>query len=121
MPDTFTMEKTYNPQAIEKETYEKWAARGAFAPRGPARAIHRRKAGEPFHSQTEGLESSPHPSAPTDGGPPIFRDLRVFQIARSPSVSRTSGIGKTGAFRLWIRHHAASVCDSQDRQFHYFP
>ncbi|MCR4886783.1 MAG: valine--tRNA ligase [Clostridiales bacterium] len=29
----FTMEKTYNPQAIEKETYEKWEASGAFAPK----------------------------------------------------------------------------------------
>lgn len=28
----FAMEKTYNPQAIEKETYEKWEASGAFAP-----------------------------------------------------------------------------------------
>ena len=30
---TFTMEKTYNPQAIEKETYEKWESSGAFAPK----------------------------------------------------------------------------------------
>ena len=32
MSETFTMEKTYNPQAIEKETYEKWEASGAFTP-----------------------------------------------------------------------------------------
>ena len=31
MPDTeFTMEKTFNPQAIEKETYERWEKSGAF-------------------------------------------------------------------------------------------
>ena len=29
----FTMEKTYNPQAIESETYRKWEASGAFAPK----------------------------------------------------------------------------------------
>ena len=29
----FNMEKTYNPQAIEKETYEKWESSGAFAPK----------------------------------------------------------------------------------------
>ena len=29
----FTMEKTYNPQAIEKETYEKWETAGAFTPK----------------------------------------------------------------------------------------
>ena len=28
----FTMEKTYNPQAIEAETYEKWESSGAFTP-----------------------------------------------------------------------------------------
>ena len=28
----FTMEKTYNPQTIEKETYEKWETAGAFTP-----------------------------------------------------------------------------------------
>ena len=33
MPEEFTMEKTYNPQAIERETYEKWEASGAFAPK----------------------------------------------------------------------------------------
>ncbi len=33
MPAEFNMEKTYNPQAIEKETYEKWEASGAFAPK----------------------------------------------------------------------------------------
>ncbi|MBR1586411.1 MAG: valine--tRNA ligase [Clostridia bacterium] len=30
---TFNMEKTYNPQAIEGETYQKWESSGAFAPR----------------------------------------------------------------------------------------
>ena len=31
MPEQeFTMEKTYNPQAIEKETYERWESSGAF-------------------------------------------------------------------------------------------
>jgi len=29
----FTMEKTYNPQAIESETYKKWEESGAFAPK----------------------------------------------------------------------------------------
>ncbi len=29
----FNMEKTYNPQAIEKETYEQWESSGAFTPR----------------------------------------------------------------------------------------
>ncbi|MBR2055256.1 MAG: class I tRNA ligase family protein, partial [Clostridia bacterium] len=29
----FNMEKTYNPQAIEKETYEKWESSGAFTPK----------------------------------------------------------------------------------------
>ncbi len=33
MSEKISMEKTYNPQAIEKETYEKWEASGAFAPR----------------------------------------------------------------------------------------
>ena len=39
MPDTeFTMEKTFNPQAIEKETYERWEKSGAFiAHRDPAK------------------------------------------------------------------------------------
>ena len=32
MPENFNMEKTYNPQAIEKETYEKWEESGAFKP-----------------------------------------------------------------------------------------
>ena len=29
----FNMEKTYNPQAIERETYEKWESSGAFTPK----------------------------------------------------------------------------------------
>ena len=29
----FNMEKTYNPQAIEKETYEKWESSGSFTPK----------------------------------------------------------------------------------------
>ena len=33
MPEEFNMEKTYNPQAIEGETYKKWEESGAFAPR----------------------------------------------------------------------------------------
>ena len=33
MPEEFTMEKTYNPQAIEAETYKKWEESGAFAPK----------------------------------------------------------------------------------------
>ena len=33
MPEEFTMEKTYNPQAIEGETYRKWEESGAFAPK----------------------------------------------------------------------------------------
>ena len=33
MPENFNMEKTYNPQAIEGETYEKWEKSGAFAPK----------------------------------------------------------------------------------------
>ena len=34
MPEKeFTMEKTYNPQAIEKETYERWEKSGAFTPK----------------------------------------------------------------------------------------
>ena len=33
MAEEFTMEKTYNPQAIEAETYKKWEESGAFAPK----------------------------------------------------------------------------------------